>query len=108
MLVSGHHPRAALEVIPRLDGLRVVQTFSAGVDSIVGRLPPGITLCDASGVHDVSVAEWVVMAILASNRRLVPLIAAQQTGTWHRERLGGEDLDGATVLILGYGSIGQA
>jgi phosphoglycerate dehydrogenase-like enzyme len=108
MLVSAHDVRAALEVIPRIDGLRVVQTFSAGVDSIVDRIPPGITLCNATGVHDVSVAEWVLMAILASNRRLSPLVEAQARGQWLRKREVADDLDGATVLIVGYGSIGAA
>jgi phosphoglycerate dehydrogenase-like enzyme len=108
MLVAGHAVRAALEAIPWLDGLRVVQTFSAGVDAIVDRIPPGITLCDASGVHDVSVAEWVVLAILASNHRLAELMAAQRSASWLHERLTGDDLEGVRVLIVGYGSIGRA
>ncbi|MFL5777655.1 MAG: NAD(P)-dependent oxidoreductase, partial [Chloroflexota bacterium] len=108
VLVSAHDPDRALEVAPRLDGLRVIQTFSAGVDSIVDRVPTGVTLCNASGVHDVSVAEWVVLAILASNRRLAPLVLAQHDATWRREGSRGIDLDGGNVLILGHGSIGRA
>ena len=105
---AAHDVRAALQVIPRIEGLRVVQTFSAGVDSIVDRIPPGITLCNATGVHDVSVAEWVLMAILASNRKLPPLVEAQGRGQWLRKREVADDLDGANVLIVGYGSIGAA
>jgi phosphoglycerate dehydrogenase-like enzyme len=109
MLVADHDTRAAVEAISRLDGLRVVQTLSAGVDAIVDRVPRGITLCNASGVHDVAVAEWVVLAILASNRRLPRLIDSQREGRWRRDDgVRGADLEGATVLILGYGSIGQA
>ena len=109
MLVADHDLTAALEAVSRIEGLRVVQTMSAGVDRIVDRIPAGITLCDASGVHDVGVAEWIVMAILASNRRLVPLIHAQQAASWgHSEAARGDDLEGARVLILGYGSIGRA
>jgi phosphoglycerate dehydrogenase-like enzyme len=109
MLVADHDTRAAVEAIPRLDGLRVVQTLSAGVDAVVDRIPEGITLCNASGVHDVAVAEWVVLAILASNRRLPRLIDSQREGRWRRDDgVRGDDLEGATVLILGYGSIGQA
>src|SRR3954452_1408588 len=73
---------AALAAIPHLAGLRVVQTLSAGVDRIVDRLPAGLTLCNASGVHDVGVAEWVLMAILAVFRRLPELVDAQRAGTW--------------------------
>jgi phosphoglycerate dehydrogenase-like enzyme len=108
MLVAGHDLRATLEAIPRLEGLKVVQTMSAGVDTIVDRLPEGVTLCDASGVHDVGVAEWVLMAILASNRRLSELMAAQRAATWQHDEARGDELQGSKALILGYGSIGRA
>jgi phosphoglycerate dehydrogenase-like enzyme len=109
MLVADHDVTTAIEAISRIDGLRVVQTMSAGVDRIVDLIPAGITLCDASGVHDVGVAEWIVMAILASNRRLPQLIEAQQTGSWkHSEAARGDDLHGSRALIIGYGSIGRA
>jgi phosphoglycerate dehydrogenase-like enzyme len=109
MLVADHDVTTAIEAISRIDGLRVVQTMSAGVDRIVDLVPAGITLCDASGVHDVGVAEWIVMAILASNRRLPQLIEAQRAGSWqHGDAARGDDLEGSRVLILGYGSIGRA
>ena len=108
MLVASHDLDAVADAIARLDDLRVVQTLSAGVDWIVDLIPAGITLCDASGVHDIAVAEWVVMAILAANRRLPQLVDAQRLGTWRREGSRGQDLDGARVLILGHGSIGRA
>ncbi len=108
LLVAANHPKRALEVAPHIDGLRYVQTFSAGVDRIVGRLPAGVTLCDAAGVHDIAVAEWVVLAILASRRRLPEHIDGQRSGTWRREHLTGADLDGATVVLIGVGAIGRA
>jgi phosphoglycerate dehydrogenase-like enzyme len=108
MLVAGHDVGAALEAVSRLDGLRVVQTLSAGVDRIVDSLPAGITLCDASGVHDVGVAEWIVMAILASNRRLPQLFEAQQAATWRHDGSRGDELSGSSAIILGHGSIGRA
>ena len=36
----------------RLQGLQVVQLQSAGYDGVLGRLPDGITLCNATGVTD--------------------------------------------------------
>ena len=59
-----------------------IQSFSAGVDDLIADVPPGVTLCDASGVHDVAMAEWVVMAILASNRHLAEHLAAQRAGAY--------------------------
>jgi phosphoglycerate dehydrogenase-like enzyme len=103
---------AALAALPHLAGLRVVQTVSAGVERIVDRLPAGLTLCNARGVHDVGVAEWVVMAILADFRRLPALVSAQGAGAWpdddRRQELRGDELAGSTVLVVGFGSIGHA
>lgn len=108
LLVAGNDPRRAVEVAPMVEGLRYFQTFSAGVDRIVGKLPPGVILCDAAGVHDIAVAEWVLMAILASRRRLPEHVDGQRAGTWRREKLTGDDLDRATVALVGVGAIGQA
>ena len=44
---------------------RVIQTLSAGVDWLVGRVPE-LIVCNARGVFDVPLAEWVVGAILAT------------------------------------------
>jgi phosphoglycerate dehydrogenase-like enzyme len=108
LLVAHDDLSTTLEAIPRIDGLRVVQTMSAGVDRIVDRIPDGITLCDAAGVHDVGVAEWVLMAILASNRKLPRLMEGQRAASWRRDDARGQDLEGSRVLILGHGSIGRA
>ncbi|MGH2465759.1 MAG: NAD(P)-dependent oxidoreductase, partial [Candidatus Limnocylindrales bacterium] len=67
-----------------------------------------VILCDAAGVHDIAVAEWVVMAILASRRRLPEYVDTQRAGTWRKERLTGDDLDGATIALVGVGAIGRA
>src|SRR5262252_8772286 len=60
MLVPHVSRRRLREVLPRLDGLRVIQTLSAGVDHFDGMIPEGVMLCDAAGVHDIGVSEWVL------------------------------------------------
>ncbi len=107
LLVAAYDVRRALEVARHVEGLQVIQSFSAGVDGIIERIPPGVTLCDAAGVHDVAVAEWVIMTILASRRRLPEHLDAQRAGRWRAETLVGEDLVDATVVIVGAGSIGR-
>jgi len=94
------------ELIPQLPRLRVVQTISAGVDWILPLIPPGVTLCNGSGIHDTPVAEWVVAALLALTKRFPDFRDLQREGLWKAQTVG--DLEGSTVLILGYGSIGQA
>jgi phosphoglycerate dehydrogenase-like enzyme len=89
-----------------LPELRVVQVRSAGVDWIVDRIPPGVTLCSARGTRDQAMAEWVVAALLADLKRVRPLAEAQAVRRW--ERLDIYDLRGLRVLLLGHGSIGRA
>jgi phosphoglycerate dehydrogenase-like enzyme len=93
-------------LLAAMERVRVVQTVSAGVDWLLEGLRPDITVCDAAGVHDVPVAEWVVGAILAMAKRLPELVDSQRAGVWHKRD--GDDLEGAEVLILGHGSIGRA
>lgn len=108
-LVATSGPPRFDELVRRLDGLKVVQTLSAGVDRFAGHVPAGATLCDGSGIHDIAVAEWIVMVVLASRRELSGHLAAQREGVWRAgPRGGGDDLEGASVLVVGHGSIGRA
>ena len=109
-LVADYNPPRVIESIHRLDDLRVVQAMAAGVDWLLDAIPSGVTLCDGAGVHDVPVAEWVVMTMLAAYHNLPTYVDAQRRERWHRGGIdaGGDDLEGTTVLIVGYGSIGRA
>jgi phosphoglycerate dehydrogenase-like enzyme len=93
-------------LLPQMKGLKVIQTITAGVDWLLPLVPPNVTLCNGTGVHDTSVSEWVVAAILAMYKRLPELRDQQVQGQWQRSEL--EELEGSTVLILGYGSIARA
>ena len=97
---------AAVAVLAELPRLKVVQTLTAGVDRLRPHVPAGAILCNARGVHDASTAEWVVAAILASVREFPYFAAEQAAGRWSYRFTG--CLAGQTVLIVGYGSIGEA
>jgi phosphoglycerate dehydrogenase-like enzyme len=86
--------------------LRVIQTLSAGVDWLRGRVPEGIVVCNARGVYDGPVAEWVVGAILAMQRGLMTNRDAQLAADWRP--FVADELAGLRAFILGYGSIGSA
>ena len=113
--------------LPFLRGVKVVQALSAGIDSIASSIPPGVVLCDGQGIHDIPVAEWVVAVILATLKYLPFYEHVRQAESWKLRfeapkeyaRLHpsepivfppvlGEDLAGKNILIVGYGSIGQA
>jgi phosphoglycerate dehydrogenase-like enzyme len=86
--------------------LRVIQTTSAGVDWLIGRVPEHVKVCNARGVYDAPLAEWVVGAILAMQRGLVEARDAQSRHEW--EAIEPPELFGRRVVILGLGSIGAA
>ncbi|MGN9777763.1 2-hydroxyacid dehydrogenase [Micromonospora sp. H33] len=100
---------AATALLRDLPDLEVVQLLSAGADAWVGRMPPGVTLCDARGVHDPATAEWVVAVILSHLRALPALARAQARREWaYAEVTPTDELTGKRVLIVGAGSIGAA
>jgi phosphoglycerate dehydrogenase-like enzyme len=127
MWVLPLNPRQAASARPHIPSVRVVQSQYAGVDAFLSFIPPGATLCDAQGVHDIPVAEWIVTAILASLKYIPFYVRMQATGDW-KQRLEAEklylgahpgaqpmtppaladELAGKTALIVGYGSIGRA
>jgi phosphoglycerate dehydrogenase-like enzyme len=127
MWVLPLHPKQAAAARPHIRSVHVVQSQFAGVDAFLSFVPPGATLCDAQGVHDIPVAEWILAAILASLKYVPFYVHLQAAGDW-KQRIGAEslylgthpgaqpmtppaladELTGKTVLIVGYGSIGRA
>lgn len=98
---DGRH--AFVDRLAGLERLAVIQTLSAGVDRLQGRIPPHVTLCSARGARDDTVAEWVLGALLGATSRLLESAGARH---WEREERD-DDLHGSTVLIVGMGSIGR-
>jgi phosphoglycerate dehydrogenase-like enzyme len=95
--------------------LRLVQVPGAGTDGIaIEALPEGALLANAYG-HETAIAEYVLGAMIALTRDLLPLDAALRRGEWpgHWVPGGGgtlaiwPELAGKTVGILGYGRIGR-
>jgi phosphoglycerate dehydrogenase-like enzyme len=89
-----------------MPSLRVVQTLTAGFDRVRPHVPATAVLCNARGVHDASTAEWAVGATIAVLRQFPYFGAEQAAGRWSYRFT--DCLAGKTVLIVGYGSIGQA
>lgn len=102
-LVADWNDRETLAALPELDRLRVVQTLSAGTDWIEASVPPWATLCNARGTRDTAVAEWVVGALLGD---AYGQFASARARRWSHAIP--RELSGATVLIVGFGSIGRA
>ncbi|PRY31296.1 phosphoglycerate dehydrogenase-like enzyme [Pseudosporangium ferrugineum] len=99
----------ATDQLPKFTKVRVVQLLSAGADAWVGHVPPGVQLCDARGVHDKPVAEWVLGAAIGALRQFPAFARAQQREDWAAKQFTPTaELTGKRVLIVGAGSIGRA
>jgi phosphoglycerate dehydrogenase-like enzyme len=99
-------PDRALDVIADLSALRAVQVLTAGVDAVLPRVPEGVALHSGRGLHDASTAEHAVGLILAAQRDLPQWVHDQAAARWqpHHTR----SLAGSRVVVVGYGSIGEA
>jgi phosphoglycerate dehydrogenase-like enzyme len=95
--------RETVEALPGLERLRVVQALSAGTEWIEPRVPPWATLCNARGARNAAVAEWVVGALLGD---AYCQFDAARLRRWSDAVP--RELQGAHVLIVGFGSIGEA
>jgi phosphoglycerate dehydrogenase-like enzyme len=95
-----------LQVMEQMSTVKVVQTLTAGVDNVWAHLASGVTLCNAKGVHDASTAELAVGLTIASLRKFPEFVRAQESGDWLYGRY--DALADKTVLIVGFGSVGEA
>ncbi len=86
-----------------------VQQPSVGVDGIdlEACAAAGVPVSNTAGANTVSVAEWVLSATLSLLRRTVEGDAAVRRGEWPQTTLGGRELAGLRVGVVGMGPIGR-
>jgi phosphoglycerate dehydrogenase-like enzyme len=89
--------------------LKWAHTLQAGVNTwpLTFMRERGLVFTNGAGLAAPAIAEFVVMGMLALIKNLKGLIDLQQERRWAPWSLGGDDLAGARVLIVGYGSIGR-
>ncbi|KQX69618.1 2-hydroxyacid dehydrogenase [Angustibacter sp. Root456] len=94
---------AQLAGLPRL---QLVQTLTAGYETLLPLLPEGVALANAVGVHDTSTAELAVGLAIAALRGLPDFVRAADDGRWAPQRR--RALADRHVLVLGAGGVGRA
>ncbi len=101
------HKEDLPEVAPNV---RWIQSTSSGIGQFVRRMGyadrmPDTTFTTASGVHAAPLAEFALMCMLGHVRGMLPAVHAQGERRW--QRFAGTELGTRTVLVVGYGSVGQ-
>jgi D-3-phosphoglycerate dehydrogenase len=97
------------ELIERGERLRVIGRAGVGVDNVDldAASRRGIVVVNAPTSNVLSVAEHTFGLTLALARNVARGDATMRAGTWQRSKLGGIELAGRTLVLLGMGRIGQ-
>lgn len=103
-IIFGHPAIDTLTDAARLQWLHLP---SAGADPYAHRMPPGVTLTNASGVYGIPAAEHAFSMMLALARRLPDAVRAAGQARWDRSGHY-DELFGRTCGILGLGDIGAS
>ncbi len=109
VMLRGPLPAATFErILARAPRLAWVHSATAGVERLLvpaaaGR---GLVITNARGVFSEPIAEYVMMMILATIRRLPELLELQRERTW--QPLSATEMRDITVGIVGLGSIGRS
>ena len=98
---------------PEAPYLKWIQFHWAGIDSLVENplLQQSLAITTTlSGAHASQMGEYILMMLLALGHKIPSLNAHQKKAEWPKdrwERFVPTELRGATVGIVGYGSIGR-
>jgi phosphoglycerate dehydrogenase-like enzyme len=108
ILVSNHW-RADYPKAPKI---RLVQSVATGVELFdLAALPKGCSICNAFG-HETSIAEYVVMTMLALHHRFFQIAGEfRERGSWATSWVQSGaphgEVRGTTLGIVGYGRVGR-
>lgn len=84
--------------------LRLVHALGAGVDGLLGEVPPGVTVVRAAELSAGEVCEHAWALVLALARRVPLAIEQQRARVWRP--FAAQGLAGRTLAVLGLGAIG--
>lgn len=93
--------------------LKWIQLHSAGADRLLDKplyTDTDVIFTTSSGIHAVTMAEYALAQVLALSHRLPRMLADKAAHVWPEdrwERYLPRELRGATLGIVGYGSIGR-
>ncbi|MDB4949840.1 MAG: D-3-phosphoglycerate dehydrogenase [Gemmatimonadetes bacterium] len=100
--------RVTAELLTRGERLKVIGRAGVGVDNVdIPRATElGIAVINAPGGNTVSVAELTMGVLLSLARHVHVAARSMEEGRWDRASLGGDEIRGRTLLVVGLGRIG--
>ena len=106
-LIAGLEPLNANVIAAAAPKLKAIARVGIGVDNVDfdAAAKHGVKVSSTPEGPTQAVAELTLACMLALCRRLVPTDNALHRGEW--KKIMGQGLDGATVLVVGYGRIGS-
>jgi phosphoglycerate dehydrogenase-like enzyme len=92
-----------------MEKLKLIQISSAGYSQLfgLGLVEKGIRACNARGVFDIPIAEWVIAMIINCARDIRGMIRNQEHGIWDPAAQYQREVRGAVVGFWGYGGIAR-
>jgi phosphoglycerate dehydrogenase-like enzyme len=101
------NPIIPQDIAERAPGLKWLQLTSAGVDRLLDSplVRSRVKVTTATGIHAVTISEYVMGAILAFAKGFIRAIGSQAESKW--APYPPQELEGFTVGIVGMGAIGS-
>lgn len=102
--------KVTADILAAADRLQIIGRAGVGVDNIdvTAATQKGIVVVNSPDGNTLAAAELTVGLILALARNIPEGDATLRAGKWERKRLGGVELYGKTIGIVGLGRIGYA
>lgn len=112
LVVSGsrYTPEAAKVLEEKMPDLKWIQSTAIGTDKFTSAgVPEGVLFTNAAGLKGKSASEHAFALMLALFRRIPWVERNRQARDWDRDNIRDMSVSvaGKTVVIVGYGSIGQ-
>jgi phosphoglycerate dehydrogenase-like enzyme len=104
------YDKAAMrEIISAATNLKWLNSVYAGIDDFPtdALRKRGTVITNGVGINAVTIAEYVVMAMLTVAKGYRDVVRAQDRHEWLQDSPGKVELFGSKALLLGYGAIGK-
>ena len=107
-LIVRNQTKVTPELISACPNLKVIGRLGVGLDNIdlAAARELSIPVVFAKNANAISVAEYVVAAILSFSRKLYLATEDVKKGNWNRQLFTGNEIYGRTLGLIGIGEIG--